>query len=119
MTSSAKVKVCPECSAELLCQSCEECWCSNYPPILPLKGNNGCLCANCLEVKIKDEVTKYMRELTTEKIKVVQSLGKPSQFIDGIDYTINSNGSWVFTGWYLLRQGECCDNNCTNCPYPK
>ncbi|WP_245553367.1 DUF5522 domain-containing protein [Echinicola vietnamensis] len=46
-------------------------------------------------------------------------MGKPSSLIEGIDYTINDQGLFVFSGWYLLRQGKCCGNGCQNCPYHK
>ncbi|WP_317172740.1 DUF5522 domain-containing protein [Echinicola salinicaeni] len=39
--------------------------------------------------------------------------------MEGIDYTINEQGFYVFTAWYLLRQGKCCGNGCKNCPYDK
>lgn len=59
-----------------------------------------------------------MVDLTPGKIEAIQALGKPKKFIEGIDYNKNESGAWVFTGWYLLRQGGCCGNGCTNCPYP-
>lgn len=46
-------------------------------------------------------------------------MGLPKQLIEGIDYTINEAGFYVFTSWYLLRQGKCCGNGCQNCPYQK
>ena len=34
------------------------------------------------------------------------------------DYYINDEGNLVFTSAFLLKRGHCCNNNCTNCPYP-
>ncbi len=27
------------------------------------------------------------------------------------------NGKWVFTEWYHLKRGYCCNNGCRHCPY--
>ncbi len=78
-----------------------------------------CLCEDCLTKEMKDIIAEYMLDLTPDKIQKVQAMRKPKKVIEGIDYTLGENGAWVFSSWYLLRQGECCDNNCTNCPYPK
>ncbi len=37
-------------------------------------------------------------------------------FIEGLDYTIEQ-GNYVFTRWFLLKQGKCCANKCRHCPY--
>ncbi|MDN3671028.1 DUF5522 domain-containing protein [Echinicola jeungdonensis] len=44
-------------------------------------------------------------------------MGLPDQLIEGIDYTLNKQGFFVFSAWYLLRKGKCCGNGCQNCPY--
>jgi len=41
----------------------------------------------------------------------------PEQLIEGVDYTINSDGNLVFTAEYLKKRGYCCQNGCQNCPY--
>lgn len=45
------------------------------------------------------------------------SMTEKTKLIEGIDYTINSNGDLVFTASYLLKRGHCCQSGCTNCPY--
>lgn len=116
--STFNVKTCASCDAELDCSS-SDCWCASYPPILPSNNSCGCLCQKCLIKKIKIEIEDYMADLTNDKIKKVQAFGKPNQFTEGIDYKINDQGAWVFSSWYLLRQGHCCGNGCLNCPYPE
>ncbi len=39
------------------------------------------------------------------------------KLIEGIDYTINTNGDFVFTAYYHLKRGHCCQSGCINCPY--
>jgi hypothetical protein len=39
--------------------------------------------------------------------------------LEGVDYTINSEGLMVFTSSYLLKRGYCCGSGCINCPYEK
>ncbi|GGZ31244.1 hypothetical protein GCM10007049_25320 [Echinicola pacifica] len=67
--------------------------------------------------KIKEHIAIKMQALDPDSIRQIQQLGKPSSLIEGIDYTINDQGFFVFSAWYLLRQGKCCGNGCTNCPY--
>jgi hypothetical protein len=67
---------------------------------------------------IQKTIGEYLNDLSDDKIRTVQELGKPSQLIEGIDFQINHRGAWIFSAWYLLRQGKCCGNGCTHCPYP-
>jgi hypothetical protein len=41
-----------------------------------------------------------------------------SELIQGIDYTVDSLGRFIFTREYHLKRGYCCENGCLNCPYP-
>ncbi len=38
------------------------------------------------------------------------------QAVEGLDYDLE-NGMLVFSSWYLLKRGFCCENQCRNCPY--
>lgn len=116
MIPTIREKSCPTCKTVFNCT--DNCWCNEFPPIIPVN-NKGCLCKDCLTKEVKNHIQDYLKNLTPKRIKKIQKLGLPSNFISGIDYTINENGNWVFTSWYLLRQGKCCNNNCSNCPYPK
>lgn len=109
---------CPGCSAEHMCDP-RDCWCTDYPLILSVEEEKECLCPSCLKARVQNEIDLYIDDLTSDKIKRVQALGKPKHFFEDIDYTINEDGNWVFSSWYLLRQGACCSNGCANCPYPK
>jgi len=44
-------------------------------------------------------------------------LVKLSKLVEDIHYIINEDGRVVFTALYLIQQGKCCGNGCTNCPY--
>ncbi len=116
MRPPTTTKICPKCNTEFQCS--KKCWCYDYPPILPIT-NAGCSCQNCLHNEVQEKIEEYLTDLTPSKIKSIQKLGVPSKFIEGIDYNLNEKGHWVFTSWFLLRQGKCCNNNCKNCPYPK
>jgi len=41
----------------------------------------------------------------------------PDDLIEGLDYTLDQRGRFVFTADYLLKRGECCGSGCQNCPY--
>jgi len=30
---------------------------------------------------------------------------------------VNAQGLLVFSAWYLLKRGYCCEAGCRNCPY--
>jgi iron complex transport system substrate-binding protein len=38
---------------------------------------------------------------------------------EGVDYTIDPQGRWVFSRDYHLKRGYCCGSGCRHCPYPK
>lgn len=75
------------------------------------------MCPDCLKKEVQNHIERWMVSLDPKKVKTIQQLGKPVQLLEGIDYTVNEQGFYVFTSWYLLRQGKCCGNGCTNCPY--
>ena len=72
-----------------------------------------CRICNQLSAKIDD----YTKKLSLEKLGKIQVLGRPNVLTENIDYSINDEGAWVLSSWYLLRQGSCCFNGCKNCPY--
>ena len=45
-----------------------------------------------------------------------KNIPRTDKLIEGIDYEIE-NGNWVFTKWYHLKRGYCCNSGCVNCPY--
>lgn len=44
------------------------------------------------------------------------SLIPPEPILDR-DYTVRTDGAWVFTREYLFARGTCCGSKCSNCPY--
>ncbi len=42
---------------------------------------------------------------------------KNEPLIEGIHYTINDDGLFVFTKQYHLEKGFCCGMGCQHCPY--
>lgn len=112
---SERDKYCSKCSTSFICGG--DCWCNEYPSIMSMSTESDCLCSDCLSASIKEKINDYLIELTATKIKKIQRLGLPDHLKEGIDYTVNKEGNWVFSPWYLLRQGKCCKNDCTNCPY--
>lgn len=120
MTESTlvKEKVCPKCNTSFDCQS-GNCWCGSLPPILPIEGNQGCLCKSCLTQEIKVKIETYIENITPQRQKEIKQLGSPQELVEEIDYYINKEGLYVFTAWYHLRRGYCCGNGSLHCPYKK
>lgn len=108
-------KICGKCNSAFSCGG--ECWCNDFPTILPLNPISGCMCKACLTEHMVKKILDFTKELSINKIIKVQQLGKPDSLIENIDYTVNPEGYLVMSSWYLLRQGKCCKNGCTNCPY--
>ena len=111
-----KKKTCGSCGKDFSCYS-GGCWCGSLPVILPLDPNKGCYCPTCLKEDIRVKTLEFVENQTPDKMEVVNKLGPVSQPVEGIDYYFNENGFYTMTGWFLLRRGICCDNNCKHCPY--
>lgn len=43
--------------------------------------------------------------------------GKRPQYEEGVDYTLDAQGRWVFTALHLRKRGYCCYQACRNCPW--
>jgi len=39
-----------------------------------------------------------------------------SELIKDVDFKV-VHGLYVFSKWYHIKRGECCGNDCQNCPY--
>ncbi len=39
-----------------------------------------------------------------------------AKLVKNVDFTIEDE-LYVFSKWYLIKQGKCCKNGCKNCPY--
>ena len=117
-----KAILCPECAQEMSCTPTGPCWCFTLPALLSPDTNSQCLCPSCLIKKLAQVVNKDPKSLNAAQRQKIANLEPVMQPIKEVDYymeTIDGQQMLVFTPWYLLRRGYCCDNNCRNCPYPK
>ena len=53
--SEEKIKACPLCSAAFTCKPVD-CWCSMFPPVMPMIENADCYCPECLDKIIKEKI---------------------------------------------------------------
>ena len=112
------LKDCSKCQKPLNCGAgTGSCWCMSFPPIMIPNLEEDCLCAKCLSEAMNDRIDTLIYEKGMEQF---QKLAKPyrdkSKLIENVDYVIDE-GLYVFSKWYLIKQGECCSNGCKNCPY--
>lgn len=117
-----KSKDCSICGSEFVCGPESEnkgCWCSDFPPIMPLDFSLDCRCPACLKRVVKEKIAEYLETLTLENavVGIAKNYATSSQPIEEIDYYLNEDGQFVFTAWYLLKRGYCCQNGCRHCPY--
>lgn len=75
------------------------------------------LCNSCETEELKLRIQQIANDPDDAVLNQIASLGAVTRPRNGIDYTVNLEGHWVFSKWYLLRRGYCCDSGCTNCPY--
>ena len=106
------------CGDLFTCSSGNTCWCMNYPAVITIGDNQqGCFCEICLNKIIQGKIIQTLNSLTLkESILVAKNYRNYGELIDGIDYFVE-NGCFVFTKWYHLKRGICCQNGCRNCPY--
>ena len=76
-----------------------------------------CFCPSCVCCAINNKIDALVEESGMESF---QELAEPyrsqSKLIKNVDFTIEDD-LYVFSKWYLIKQGECCRNGCKNCPY--
>ncbi|MBI1769659.1 MAG: hypothetical protein HYR67_14925 [Bacteroidetes bacterium] len=120
-STACKHKNCSVCGNSFTCGAVEEdqwCWCNDFPAIMPLDFDQDCRCPECLKKVVKEKDDRFIKTLPPEN--AVKSIAKnyvdTGKLVEGIDYYIE-NDRWVFTEWYLLKQGHCCNSGCKHCPY--
>ena len=111
-------KHCSECHQAFGCGSgTGNCWCMSFPPIMSPTTEQDCFCPSCLGVAINNKIDELVKESGMESF---QELAEPYRsqikLIKNVDFTIEGD-LYVFSKWYLVKQGECCRNGCKNCPY--
>lgn len=119
LNNSVRTKICAQCNARFLCgpSSSASCWCNEYPAIFQLEDVSECLCEICLKKAMIEKISKYAESIDPSKIDQVEiKKYKTSNSIEGIDYYVE-NGMYVFTRWYHLKRGYCCESGCRHCPF--
>jgi hypothetical protein len=77
-----------------------------------------CRCPICLAKAIGRKIDERLATIPHEEALRMASAERSNiRVVEHIDYTLE-NGNYVFSKWYLLKQGKCCDSGCRNCPYP-
>ena len=49
-------------------------------------------------------------------LTTIATCGMSSVAFKDVDYRV-VNDLYVFSKWYHIKRGECCGNDCQNCPY--
>ena len=110
-------KNCSRCEKEFHCANPGLCWCSDLPQIMPLDAVDDCFCKDCLIELQNEKINTFIDNNSLEKsVKLASDYYDPDNLIENTDYSIE-NGKWIFSKWFLLKRGFCCDNGCRNCPY--
>ena len=119
MTSSE----CSACGAAFECgneRGEAHCWCAELPRILPLDGDAPCLCPVCLKSRVRERIAAFVRTVTPATAPAAAARARryatEGEAIEGLDYEME-RGLLVFSAWYLLKRGSCCESGCRHCPY--
>jgi hypothetical protein len=119
MVGSGMTRQCPVCKTEFECgaeQAAGSCWCAVLPPVLTVDPTQDCLCRACLLRAIEDRIDLELKlNGVAAMVQLASRYRGQTELIDGLDYRIE-NGDTVFSKWYHLKRGSCCDNDCRNCP---
>ena len=117
------MSVCSQCSATFGCgneSGADACWCASLPRILPLDFDEPCLCPRCLKRRIRERIEAFVATVTPQNAAAAAARARryagDEDPIEGLDYE-EQGGLLVFTAWYLLKRGTCCESGCRHCPY--
>lgn len=109
-------KSCSKCGKLFLCGNPGLCWCSALPNFMPLEIEGDCLCRECLIDIQNEKINQLINSSPLEEIIKIAAQYKSDDLFLKLDYTIEDD-KWVFTKWFLLKRGFCCNSGCRNCPY--
>lgn len=117
-----KTQHCSVCGMPFGCGRDEKesrCWCASLPAIMPFEAGLDCRCPACLKAAVQQRIEAYVQTITPENARssIAPRYASSEPPVEGIDYAINPRGLLVFTKWYLLKRGTCCESGCANCPY--
>lgn len=89
----------------------------NLPSLLEPNPSQDCFCPSCLAKATAKAIDQKINDKThQEMLELASVYNNKGGFVEHIDYTIE-NGNYVFTKWYHLKRGQCCDSGCRNCPF--
>lgn len=109
---------CVRCHASFTCSGVTgTCWCMHYPAALTLPCSKACFCPACLRQTIQAKIEAIDDQVVHITPPSYAETERHKPAIEGLDYVIDAQGRWVFSRWFLLKQGQCCGNSCLNCPY--
>jgi len=76
-----------------------------------------CFCPSCLGSAINNKIDALVKEIGMESFqKLADPYRSKAKLVKNVDFTIEDE-LYVFSKWYLIKQGNCCRNGCKNCPY--
>ena len=92
----------------------------NYLAINSIDDNQTeCFCETCLSKITQEKIIQTLNSLNLqESILVAKNYQDHEKLIEGIDYFVEHE-RYVFTKWYHLKRGICCQNGCRHCPYSR
>ena len=79
--------------------------------------------------KIRVDIGLFLRRLFAEAqrkltlydkhtyLEFLKTISEKKKSIEGFDYILNQKGDLVFSPFYHLERGYCCESGCINCPY--
>ena len=85
---------------------------------MPADFSRDCRCPDCLARAIGRLIEERLASIShAEALQLATSQPTSPRLIEHIDYTLE-DGKYIFSKWFLIKQGTCCGNGCRNCPYP-
>ena len=111
-------KHCSECNQSFGCGAgTGGCWCMSFPAVMSPTLGQDCFCPSCLGDAINNRIEALIDENGMESFqKLAEPYRDQPKLIKSVDFTIEDE-LYVFSKWYLIKQGKCCKNGCKNCPY--
>ena len=93
------------------------CWCVSFPPIMPLEFDQDCRCPACLSKSIDSQIGELINKNGVDRmLTLAEPYRNQSELVKDVDFRV-VNDLYVFSKWYHIKRGECCGNDCQNCPY--
>ena len=105
-------KTCSTCGARF------DCGAGDSARPMPLDFSQDCRCPPCLKAEIQSRIAAFVATVTPAQARAGVGLRWASDdaLVEDIDYELEG-GCLVFTAWYLLKRGACCESGCRHCPY--